>query len=131
MTFTVTSPAIRPMMVITTSISISVTPRSDFLRVVVIWLFSNSDIVDARDSQHQAHNQAPYHQAHHQDDERLKQRRETPDGGSRFAVVNIGHAVEHGVQMSGFFAHHQKVSGQRRKLSRPSQGSGDAFTALH
>src|SRR5690349_8572937 len=73
-TFTVTSPAIRPMITITTSISIRVTPRSDLLRLFVIWLVLYCYVVDACDRQHQAHNHAAYHQTHHQNDERLKQR---------------------------------------------------------
>src|SRR5512138_1581395 len=77
MTFTATRLAISPMMVITTSISISVTPRSDSLRLFFfIWLVSDGNIVDACDRQHQAHDQAPHHQAHHEDDDGLKQRRE-------------------------------------------------------
>src|SRR6202158_567535 len=107
-----TNAANSAMMTTTTIISISVTPACRlFLFMAHRPSLLHRNVVHADNRQHDAQDQNADDQSHSKDDQRLKQRCKSPDGGARVGVVDVGHPNEHLIQPPRFFADAQQVRG--------------------
>src|SRR5271166_1292793 len=97
-----TSAANSAMIVTTTIISISVTPAwRRLFRFMVTSRSLHRDIVHTHNRQQNTQNQRADDHSHNQNDERLKQRRKSPDRRACIGVVDVRHLDEHRIQPSG------------------------------